>query len=256
MTAAIFAKVDDPMAILVPSPLALYVDASGKEEDTILTVGGVVGRTDEWSKFEPEWNAALKEFGVPYFHMREFAHSVGVYKKGWKGKEVKRSAFVDALVKAIRPHVAYWMGACIVREDYLRVDAEYQLHEWYYPYTVCARLCVEQAIAWRDIHWPTVPLECFFECGDPHRGQLRDAVHPTWGVEPIFRNRDTVPLQVADFAAYEVLKLYRRLSVETDKLYETARKSFQRLWEVPARWGQFEEKDLRALCRVSDIPRR
>src|SRR5208282_6056150 len=101
---------------------------------------------------------------------------------------------------------------------------EYQLHEWYYPYTICARLCVEQATAWRDIHWPTVPIEYIFECGDPHRGQLRDTVYAKWGVEPIFRNRDTVPLQVADFAAYEVLKMYRRLSVET-KSYTRQRAS-------------------------------
>jgi len=256
MAAAIFAKPDDLMAIIVPSPLTLYGDASGKEEDPIIAVGGVVGRTYEWLKLEPEWNAVLEEFDVPYFHMREFAHSVEAYERGWKGQEKKRTAFIDALVKAIRPHAAYWMGACIVREDYLKVDADYQLHELYYPYTICAKTCVDMAAKWRDIHWPTVPIEYIFECGDPHRGQLRDAIYAVYGVEPIFRKRDNVPLQVADFVAYEILKQYRRLAVESDKLYETTRKSFRRLWGIPAQWGQFEEKDLRTLCRASNIPRR
>ena len=256
MAAAIFAKPSDLMAIIIPSPLTIYGDASGKEEDPIIAVGGVVGRVDEWLAFESKWNAVLKEFDMPYFHMREFAHSVGAYEIGWKGLEDKRKAFIDGLVKAIVPHAAYWMGCCIVRDDYLRVDAEYKLHESYYPYTICARACVELATDWRDVHYPTVPIEYIFECGDPHRGQLRDAVYLKYGVEPIFRKRDNVPLQVADFAAYEVLKLYRRLSVETDRLFETVRASFRRLWAIPAIWGQLEEANLRSWCRQANIPRR
>ena len=73
------------MAIITVSPLTLYCDASGKEEDPILTVAGFVGHVDEWLKFEPAWNAVLKEFDVPYFHMREFAHSLGGYKKAGRG---------------------------------------------------------------------------------------------------------------------------------------------------------------------------
>lgn len=256
MAAALLLRPDTLMAILVPSPLVLYGDASGKEEDPILAVGGVVGRTDEWLKFEPEWNAVLKEFDVPYFHMREFAHSVDAYAVGWKGKEAKRKAFIDGLVNTIRPHAAYWMGACVVRDDYLRVDADYQLHEILYPYTLCAMTCVDHADNWRDIHWPTVLIEYIFECGDPHRGQLMDAVRAKTGSDPIFRKRNTLPLQVADFAAYEVRHIYNRLVVETDQLYQKARGSFKRLWEIPTRWGQFEEKDLRVLCRLHNIPRR
>lgn len=256
MAAAICAKPDDLMATIVPSPLTLYGDASGKEKDSILAVGGVVGRIDEWLAFEPEWNAVLNEFEVPYFHMREFAHSVEAYKTGWKEKEDKRRAFIDALVKVLLRHAGYWMGACVVRSDYLKVDTDYRLHESYHPYTLCARYCVDQATAWRDIHWPTVPIKYVFESGDPHPGQLRDAVVRAYGVEPIFRKRDNVPLQAADFAAYEVLKMYRRLTVETDRLYETARKSFRRWWEIPGKWGQMEEKDLRVLCRVANIQRR
>jgi len=245
------------MAIIVPSPIALYGDASGKEEDPIIAVGGVIARTDEWLKFEPKWNAVLKEFGVPYFHMREFAHSVEAYKVGWKKNEIKRKAFVDALVKVIIPHVSYWMVACVLRSDYQKVDADYQLHERYYPYTLCAMPCVDQAVAWRDAHWPTVDMEFFFECGDPHRGQLTNAVHARTGIDPIFRSRKTVPLQVADFAAYEVRYIYNQLSVSRDILaYKQARGSFKRLWEIPAKWGQYEESNLRVLCRVQDIPRR
>ena len=245
------------MAIIIPSPLALYGDASGKEEDPIIAVGGAIARTDEWLKFEPEWNAVLEEFCVPYFHMREFAHSIEAYKVGWKKNEIKRKAFIDALVKVIVPHVSYWMGACVLRSDYEKVDADYKLHEQYYPYTFCAMSCVDQAVMWRNVHWPTIDMECFFECGDPHRGQLTDAVHAKFGMDPTFRHRDTVPLQVADFAAYEVRYIYNQLSVSNDIVaYRKARGSFKRLWEIPAKWGQFEESGLRVFCRMNDIPRR
>jgi len=35
-----------------------------------------------------------------------------------------------------------------------------------------------------------------------------------------------------------------------------ARGSFKRLWEIPTRWGQFEERDLRIPCRAHGVPRR
>lgn len=252
LSAGLFLEAAHLVAIIVPSPLSLYCDASGKEEDELLAVAGFVGRVDEWLKFETEWKAVLDEFKVPYFHMREFAHSVGPFEH-WKGREARRIAFIDALIAALAPHASYWMGACILRSDYMRANADWKLSEGLAPYTICAKFCVDQTNDWRDIHWPTIPVEYFFECGDPHKGQLMERVRAATGVDPIFRNRDTVPLQAADFAAWEILKAYRRLVVETDSLYESCRKSFRRLFAIPGKWGQFEEHGLRELCRVSGI---
>jgi hypothetical protein len=257
MVAALFLKPDDPVAIIVPSPLSLYCDASGKENDTpILAVAGFVGRTDEWLKFERGWNAVLEEFQVPYFHMREFTQSIGVYEKGWKGQESKRIAFIDGLVKALVPRAAYWIGACVGRDDYSKVDADYEFHEYAHPYTLCAKTCVEMTNTWRDRMWPTVSVEYVFECGDPHRGQLMDRVCEETGETPIFRNRDTVPLQAADFAAWELLKIHKQILVDVDNLFKKCRESFKRLSDIPNKWGHFREEDLRAWCRMEDIPKR
>src|SRR5438105_2658844 len=83
-------------------PIAMFrafFDGSGKEEQhRIVMFGGWVATAKKWSEFQKRWNGILRSFGVPYFHMKEFAHSVGAFKRGWKGDEPKRRAFLAELV--------------------------------------------------------------------------------------------------------------------------------------------------------------
>ncbi len=67
--------------------LTLYCDASGKERDPILVVGGFVASVDSWLQFDDTWNVSLADFGIQYFHMKEFAHSTGQFK-GWNSRNL------------------------------------------------------------------------------------------------------------------------------------------------------------------------
>jgi hypothetical protein len=53
----------------------------------------------DWEQFEIKRERALVDFQIPYFHMREFAHSTGVFED-WKGKETKRRKLFVKLIKA------------------------------------------------------------------------------------------------------------------------------------------------------------
>jgi len=254
---ALFLKSEHEIAMLKPLPLTLYCDASGKDQENLSVVAGFISTVDQWLLFEKEWAMVLKKFHIKYFHMREFAHSVDQFD-GWKGQEDKRRALINELVNVIVSRTRYWVGSCIVLEDYKKVDADYQLHEKFYPYPLNGRVCMDMIEKWRYVHnIQGHPIELVFEDGDDHFGQLSERIKEKHGVRPIPRTRmQACPLQAADFVAYEVFKVYHVFALELDHLWEKFRESFNLLSTVPNKYGQLEEVALRTICRQEQMPRR
>jgi hypothetical protein len=237
------------------SGLTFYGDASGKDQTEPLAVGGFVATVEAWKAFDPEWKAVLEANGLHYFRMSEFAHSTNQFKQ-WKGQEGRRIGLIDSLVKILERYTLHWSGACILKRDYERVDADYRLHEYATRYAICAVTLTEHTITWCENQHRTEPLEFVFEEGDIGAGQVSDFVFANTGHRPSFRGKTVTPLQAADFAAYEVLKVYKTILLETDKLFEKIREPLNRLHNINSYWGQFREEDLRALCRLHDVERR
>lgn len=70
-----------------------YFDGSGSprtKAEQYLTLGSYSGSEKAWQYIEPKWQAALKEFGAPYLHMREAMFLKGPFHKsnGWDSKRV------------------------------------------------------------------------------------------------------------------------------------------------------------------------
>ncbi len=235
--------------------LTLYCDASGKDDRDVMVVAGFIASTDDWLNFEREWDRVLRHFKLGYFHMVEFAQSVKQFR-GWKDDEERRRQLLTGLAMVIARHAKFWVGASVYLKDYSKVDAEYKLHEHFFPYPLCGLTCVDIAEKWRDAHHMLdIPTEYVFEGGDEHRGQLVERIEEKTGVIPTFRTRlKAVPLQAADFAAYELGKMYRTLL--KNGLWERFRSSFQLLKTVHNQWGDFDEQSLRIICRLEDVPRR
>jgi hypothetical protein len=62
-------------------PANAYFDESGQEDQPgYFGIAGFVGAVAQWNVLEGRWTKALHDVGVPYLHMREFAHSVGASK--------------------------------------------------------------------------------------------------------------------------------------------------------------------------------
>jgi hypothetical protein len=254
---ALFFKDGDLLMIL--GPLTLYADASGKKRDALITVGGFVSTVDEWKLFDTEWSLALRENDLDYFHMVEFAHSVGQFKKGWKGNEPKRQAFLNRLIGILAFRAKFSVGAGVLMSAYREVDQVYELHERFNPFPLCGITCVDQAVQYRDRAAQYSPIEFIFERGDEDRGQLIAGMKRFVQQEPIFRCKKKTPaLQAADFTAYEQHLATRATSVELGKLFLRWRTSFQRLFHAVPSWhGTFDDvTNLRLLCRRHEIPKR
>jgi hypothetical protein len=107
----------------------VYYDASGTDRNLSrpLVVAGLLSTELSWRRFERAWERVLKEFKVPYSHMREFAHSVeGSPFEPWKDNEEKRKAFLVALVKVLR-HVKLARLTHVVPKDFDLVNQEFDL---------------------------------------------------------------------------------------------------------------------------------
>ena len=215
-----------------------------------------MAEVEAWSRFTPAWNAILSEFGLQYFRMSEFAHSVSQFKTGWKNNESKRRALLNRLIPLILDTAKFWAGICVSLEDYQRADADWELHENAEPYPLCGRGVVDATKKWYDAHHYDCPLENIFEDGDENQGQLIKLVKDATGESPVFIKKQLAPLQAADFAAYETMKAYSKLSGPVDQVFDKLRACFLPLFKLPVQFGQFEEHNLRVLCRVFDFPRR
>jgi hypothetical protein len=192
-------------------------DASGTEYDQIaVVVAGFISSTNDWLDFEKHWNTRLRDDGIKYFHMVDFAASRGEFE-GWRNQEGKRRALLSDLLDIIARHCYRKFGCVIlvkewragisqVNKDHFRINA----------YCLAAMISTANVDTWTQSERMGNPAEIVLEDGDAGKGLLQRLIAPR-KPDPIFRpKKDTprtdgtiipgfVPLQAADLLAYEIL---------------------------------------------------
>lgn len=244
-----------------------YFDASGGAEHSYVIVAGYVSTVARWKRFDREWWKVLrrKEFDVPYFHMKEFAHSVGAFS-GWKDDEHRRRRFLGALIGVIAKYTTIAVGCGIKKSTWNEVNREYPLSEQYgCPYALCGRDCVNKVFVWgRQKGWKDGEIGTVFEAGDKGKGHLIRVVEEAHKPVPAFehgRPNETndslgvARLQASDFAAWELLKAVSPQGEPAS--LARARVSLQKLSRaVPVSWTQYKTEDFLALLAVGGIAKR
>jgi hypothetical protein len=239
-----------------------YFDAAGNTGTGVTIVSGWLASVDQWKRFDEDWRQLLKRYDVPYFHMKEFAHSKKVFSS-WERDEERRTSFLCAAVDIIAAYV-YSGFACVVTQDvFNRVNRTHKLSEWAgNAYSLAGRDCVAHVRKWIRLHGNGAPVKYVFERGDSGKGHLMRVMERDKYSMPIFASsRDTpdgelgmLPLQAADFAAYEMRKAFLGLGGYAP--LSQYRKSIKALASIPAWWGQYKERDLVDLCNAAHVPLR
>ena len=243
------------------SDLTTYFDASYDSLKTITIVSGWVATTWQWERFDTDWRILLARYGIPYFHMREFAHSRGPFEN-WKGDQNKRTNFLKYLVDIIGTYVLKGFACVVEHKAFKRVNAAYYLSESVgNPYSLAGRDCVANANLWLRKDQRGLEVKYVFEAGDEGAGLLSKVVERDHHVAPVFSpSRDILgekgltPLQAADFAAYELLKASRDVG-DNAPLWKY-RQSLHALAKIPGWWGIYSEDDLIEFCKTASIPPR
>jgi hypothetical protein len=259
------------MLIIKPDPPVLYCDCSRAKAGKFTVVAGAIASIQKWADFDTQWAQALADNNLKYFRMSEFAQSVGQFAVGWKNREDRRRAFLLRLARIIAEHVACWVGACVSQRDYNAADRVYELHEYLQPYPLCGVTCIELAHKWQKANkLDFLAMRYIFEDGDQHSGQLSERAREDFGQSPIFvpklrdkrasrhltDNYPLTPLQVGDFAAYEIGKFYSIVDPGVEELFEKFRESFRLIAPLPQQWGDLSETAIRVGLNMRGVPRR
>ena len=237
-----------------------YMDETGHaaaDDQLFCGMAGFIAPAEDWEIFEGKWKRVLRDFKIPYFHMREFAHSVGVFE-GWKGKEAKRQKLFGSLLNKIAAIHPIPLGSITSLEAYRNLTPEDQI-VYHDPYlrglADCAGL---PGMLLKD-----APPEVKYAVVFSEQAEFRHRAESVYQVlkqyfsfshrmmYPDFKDmRDLVPLQAADIIAYELHKEFERQLYKPDKEPRHGYKELEKMAKrVRPDWNPFvfhDEKKVRS----------
>jgi hypothetical protein len=237
-------------------------DASGHESDQpYLVVAGFVSSAGDWDDFSVRWTERLRADGLPYFHAQQFASSTGIFD-GWKDQEAKRRALGRDLMEVVAAHAYRWFMNGVQPSDMTKTFSDEERRQFHINgYALCGRTCVADLGRWlrgEQLEWNTRPPDLVFEDGDIGKGLLQDLLvkhnYPAPQFLPGKKPKTTalgvvepfVPLQAADWLAYEGFRLLKQGTNDRSAWRWAMREFFQHMQGCPGFW-----MDL-ALERIKD----
>ena len=198
--------------------LEAYFDETGHGADAntkIIGMAGCLTAAELWRMIEKQWKAALQSENLPYFHMREYAHSQGIFKT-WKGDENRRRKIYGDLWEIISNAGIMPFGCFVELEDFKRELQGEEHHIFKDPYFLCYMGCLRFTEQFTGFH-QVINTSVYFDDKKDARGEafnIFDVLKPRYKGKiplPEFRNmRDCPPLQIADIIAYESKKEFER----------------------------------------------
>lgn len=234
-----------------------YYDASGtqSEADNSIVIAGLVASIPKWECFDVAWSATLAEFGVPYLHMREYAHSLGPFES-WKENKTKRVAFLSRLVDSLSGSVERAFLFRVVPSDFNHVNKQYRLATTLCPnpYTFAAWRCLMRVQNWHGVTHPRSPIQHMIEPGDSGQGPLADfvrkgkmnvAVVPK--TDPV-TNEGITPFQAADLVAYEVAAAIKKRRSGDPRPSRESLRALRRL--IPLEPTTITRQGMTEMCRA------
>lgn len=220
-----------------------YFDESGTQAGSpVVVVAGYVARQDQWETFGEQWERALRDWHIPFFHMTDYENRQK-YFGDWTGRE--RYERLARLYDIISGNVQFSISTSILKSDYAAVRAPKEKAKIGGMYGLAAAGCLiytaEEFRAIDDQGW----VAYVFEAGAKGRHQV-DRVFALNERNPVLKERyrllslrfedkrQFAPLQAADILAYEIYKhLPREIGIDDHRWRQYP---ISRLIEVPRRW--------------------
>lgn len=231
-----------------------YWDESGHSADPACKYVGMAGlvATDAgWAACTSQWQAALHDFGLSFFHMRAFRN-----KDAWPAE--RRRELSERLVGAIRAAEPRLLGAVVSLDGWRALLPEVE-QLFLDPYFACLQEVARLALILADtVGDDRIAMILSQQTEYAGRAELLwDALSKS-ELLPIRRlasvrsadMRVEIPLQCADFVAYEAVRAAPELMKGADMDLAKIRGSFAALLSIDrfAWLSGFDYEDLRAQC--------
>ena len=232
------------------------LDASGSGDTSILVVAGFVAPDAGWDDFSREWRDRLAKDGLDYFHMREYAHSVGPWES-WGGDEKRRRALLRDLMSIIVGSVSQKVGSVIATSRFERIPQDLRRDFGFGRYSLAGRTVAADIRRWAQRERITTPIPMVFEDGDKGKGELMKVFENDQLPPPVFRTKKDkvteggaasawLPLQAADLLAYEI---YNAAEKAERNALTSMRWALGPLDKVPGEPGIYLDDDIDRLIR-------
>lgn len=197
--------------------LTAYIDESGTHDSSpIMTMGGCLGTSSQWTGFEADWNHLLDSAGVTSVHAVDLFKSTRQFR-GWSTEIV--NLFAISLDQVIAKHLQLGFSVVIRDDDYQSVyksGASPKKIPQDSKYGVCFRACLAFmpsfiASEFGDLA-KDMTINFCLEGGHVNEGDakrlfelFKSDVLPEWsnlvGTFDVVK-KDSVGAQAADFLAY------------------------------------------------------
>jgi len=233
-----------------------YFDESGTHDDSqFVVVSGYVSSVQKWVEFSAQWMAALREWGLEFFHMTDFAVKAPPYDT-WE--EPERRERLARLLAIIKSHTCWSDATILPRRIFDEVFSARAKRICGGAYGLCAAACLLSVAEWLRSKENDGWVAHVFEAGAHGRGELarifganiKDPEQKTYLRLLSLRfedKRDFPPLQAADLLAYE---LYRDLPRGMGWEQKSPRYPLTALAEVPHKWGYLDGRQLRKWSEI------
>lgn len=224
--------------------LSAYLDETGHSKDDrqrFNGMAGLVALSANWERLEVKWQKTLKDFHIPFFHMKDFANRKREYE-GWS--ETKRQKLYGRLLTHIEAAHPLPIGSILAMSDYNDLT-EAQRASFGDPYHVGFVTALSQLTALAlEVRLKPAKITPVFS------DHVEFRHHALWSYEylcnraevkqwidsPVFRDmRELVPLQAADIVAYELYKEFERQLFRKDAM---PRYGYRVICKMPKRIGQ------------------
>jgi Protein of unknown function (DUF3800) len=208
--------------------LEAYFDETGLKEDALVTGAAFyVANGEQWFNFEQAWTTVLRkpEFDIKVFHATDYANSWGEFK-GWDND--KKLALAKCLFPLLfPPNTWIGQGYGVVNQDWTdTIKGHHRLKALMgKPYMLCVQRLLEILLQYVSMLVPEQRVAVFFEDNE-FEGEIT-ALWDNWIkkhdpqerlISLNFGNKnDLVPLQAADFLAYESYKEIDRLRFDRSR---------------------------------------
>lgn len=237
-----------------------YADDSGTDlKSQVVAVGGFLSNPDSWDQLEGEWSAALKDWGLEYFRMSQFAHSFGDYSD-WT-EDVRRER-LNRLIGIIKRWTLFAFGVAFSRADFDTAVSQRASERVGGPYGLAAIQCFR--VVATHLGSPLRALDgstaWFFEDGTHGMGAIlegyrRNKHRPGLRLAGLaFVDKRKPAVQTADILAYELYKDFPKFWQPNKPVPESPRKhpldaryALREFRGIQHAWHAFGESDLKQI---------
>ena len=228
--------------------LKAFFDESGTQAGAdVLSIGGYIAHDDSWPTFTAEWQQAMADYGIDYFHMTDFENRRKQFK-GWpEGKRIPR---LNRLMTIINRHTLASAGISVDLAAYERILTQEMKERIRGPYGLALKSCLASLKRLSKNSNMTEPMSITFDFGADQAGAIeRETVRVITESEDesryfsvrFERERHTAPMQAADIAVYDMRKEVARILGHHER---QKRALMGRLNERYLYWGYMDEDEL------------